>query len=145
MWQIQKRQTKIRETTRVESQKEGRDVGSVKMFNVLHKCYEKYLSVFHLTKFSKHGLVSGDCMCACVSQRHRKGDLSKEFIKTYPIFLNSSSIGTVDDVDEGKSLRQILCDYLVHNIRLANPRTVNDNHAVLKFKKKSKGVPKSIN
>ena len=94
--------------------------------------------VFYLKKFSKHGLVSGDCTCACVSQRHRKGDLSKELIKTYPIFLNSSSIGTVDDVDEGESLRQILCDYLVHNIRLANPRTVNDNHAVLKLKKKRK-------
>jgi len=80
--------------------------------NLLNKLYENTFLVLYLKKFSNHGLVSGDCMCACVSQCHRKGDLSKELIKTYSVFLNSSSIGIVDDTDEGKSLRQILCGKL---------------------------------
>ena len=54
---------------------------------------------------------------------------------TYSVFLDSSSIGTVDDIDEGKGLRQIPRDYFIHNIRLANARTVNNNDAFLKYKK----------
>ena len=53
---------------------------------------------------------------------------------THSVFLNSSSVCAVYDINEGKSLRQILLDYLVHDVRLTNTWTVNYNHAVLKYR-----------
>ena len=53
-------------------------------------------------------------------------------LATYSVFLHSSCVGAVDSINEGKGLRQILCDYLVHNFRLANARTVNYNNTFLK-------------
>lgn len=47
----------------------------------------------------------------------------------YFVLLNSLSICTVDDIDEG--LKQILCEYLVHDTRLAKAGTVNNNYASL--------------
>ena len=56
---------------------------------------------------------------------------------TYSVFLNSPSVGTVDDIDKRKGLRQILCNNLVHDIRLADSRTVNNNYAFLKYRTKT--------
>ena len=56
---------------------------------------------------------------------------------TYSVFLDSSSVGTIDDIDKRKGLRQILSDDLIHDIRLANTRTVNNNYAFLKYKTKT--------
>ena len=53
---------------------------------------------------------------------------------TYSVFLNSSSVCTVYDINEGKSLRQILGDYLVYDVGLTDTRTVNYNHTFLKDK-----------
>ncbi len=55
-----------------------------------------------------------------------------KYIYTYSVFLYSSSVCTVDDINKCKGLRQILCDYLIHDFRLTNSRTVNDYHAFLK-------------
>ena len=54
-------------------------------------------------------------------------------VNTYSVFLNSSSVSTVYDINEGKGLRQILCDYLVHDVGLTNTWTINYNHAFLKY------------
>ena len=52
---------------------------------------------------------------------------------TYPVLLNSACICTVDHIDESKRLGKVPCDYLVHNIRLANSRTVNYHNSFLKY------------
>ena len=61
-------------------------------------------------------------------------DFGSDF--TYSVFLKSPRVSTVDDIDKRKDLRQILFDDLIHNIRLANSRTVNNNYAFLKYRTK---------
>jgi len=56
-------------------------------------------------------------------------------VNTYSVFLNSSSVSTVYDINEGKGLWQILCDYLIHDVGLTNTRTINYYHAFLKYNK----------
>ena len=49
----------------------------------------------------------------------------------YTIFLNSSSIGAVDDVDEGKRFGQVIHHNLIHFLGLADARTVYNDDPIL--------------
>ena len=65
-------------------------------------------------------------------------------MNTYSILLNTSGIATIDDVNEGKGIWQIINDNVVHNLWFSNTRTVNNNYSILKretkhFFSKSKG------
>ena len=56
---------------------------------------------------------------------------------TYPVLLNSSSIRTVDYVDKGKGLWQKLQHNVTDLLRIANARTVYNDHTSLQEKQLS--------
>ena len=53
---------------------------------------------------------------------------------TYPVLLNSSGIRTVDYVDKGKGLWQKLQRNVTDLLRIANARTVYNDHTSLQEK-----------
>ena len=54
---------------------------------------------------------------------------------TYPVLLNSSGIRTVDYVDKGKGLWQKLQRNVTDLLRIANARTVYNDHTSLQERK----------
>ena len=50
---------------------------------------------------------------------------------TYPIVLHSSGIRTVDYIDKGQSLWQIFQGNVIDLLRIANARTVYNDHTFL--------------
>jgi len=46
--------------------------------------------------------------------------------------LNTPCIATIDDVNEGKGIWQIINDNVVHNLRFPNARAVNNYNSILK-------------
>ena len=56
---------------------------------------------------------------------------------TYPVLLNSSGIRTVDYVDKGKGLWQKLQRNVTDLLRIANARTVYNDHTSLQDKQLS--------
>ena len=50
---------------------------------------------------------------------------------TYPIVLHSSRIRTVDYIDKGQSLWQIFQGNVIDLLRIANARTVYNDHTFL--------------
>lgn len=59
---------------------------------------------------------------------------------THSIFVNSSSVCTVNYVNESKGIWQVLFNDLVHLVRFTNARTVNNHYPILKCRKKSVGM-----
>ena len=55
---------------------------------------------------------------------------------TYPIVLHSSGIRTVDYIDKGQSLWQIFQGNVIDLLRIANARTVNNDHTSLQENKR---------
>ena len=52
-------------------------------------------------------------------------------IYTNPIFLNSTSVATIDNVNKAKSFRNVFCYNLIHNLRFSNARTINNDNTFL--------------
>ena len=55
---------------------------------------------------------------------------------THPVFLNSSTVWSVNDINKCKGLSKILGNHFIHAFLFTNTRTVNDGDPSLRFKKK---------
>lgn len=52
-------------------------------------------------------------------------------IATYSVFLNSSSIGAVDDINKAEGIRKVVKDSFIHGIIISHSRAINNDDTLL--------------
>ena len=51
---------------------------------------------------------------------------------TNPVFLNTTSVSNVNDINEGEGVYEVILNYLVHYLGFTNTGTINNCYVILK-------------